>query len=247
VIRPKHEYRYVARPDLQASVEFLYGGTAVNSTSGSAVFDAEQSRLIRRDRGAEQAAIDRLHQLGVRKVWDYIGAKQGLGISAEQFPRIVGTLVREGWRVEADGRAFRSVQSSQMTVTSGIDWFELRGSVDFGDGLSAPVPQLLAALQRGEETITLGDGTTGLLPEEWLRRYAGIARFGDAKSDHYRFRMNQAALLDALLAEQPAIEYDAAFDRLRRELHSFEGIAPLDPPASFRGQLREYQREAIGW
>jgi superfamily II DNA or RNA helicase len=247
VTRPKHDYRYVARPDLQASVEFEYGGTLVDPASGGAVFDVERSRLIRRDRRAEQAAVDRLFQLGFRKVWDYIGARQGLGVSAEQFPRIVGTLVREGWRVQADGRAFRSVESTEMRVTSGIDWFELRGTVDFGDGLSAPVPQLLAALQRGEDAIILGDGTTGLLPEEWLRRYAGIARFGDATGDHYRFRANQAALLDALLADQPSIEYDTAFERIRRELHAFEGIAPADPPASFRGQLRGYQRDALGW
>ncbi len=247
VTRPKHEYRYVARPDLQARVEFDYDGTLVNPANSEAVFNAERSRLIRRDRLAEQTAMARLQQLGFRKVWDYIGARQGLGIAAEQFPRIIATLVREGWRVEADGHAFRSPQATTMSVTSGIDWFELHGTVDFGDGIYAPVPKLLAALNRGEESIVLDDGTTGLLPEEWLKQYAGIAKFGQSAEGHFRFQMNQTALLDALLADQPTITFDEVFARARLELTTFEGIAPADPPASFQGLLRSYQRDALGW
>jgi SNF2 family DNA or RNA helicase len=55
------------------------------------------------------------------------------------------------------------------------------------------------------------------------------------------------ALLDALLAAQPAIAYDETFARVRSELHTFGGVQPEDPPRSFRGTLREYQREALGW
>jgi SNF2 family DNA or RNA helicase len=93
----------------------------------------------------------------------------------------------------------------------------------------------------------LDDGSVGLLPEEWLRRYAAIAGFGSADGDSIRFGRSQVALLDALLAAQPAIAYDETFARLRSELHTFEGIRPEDPPRSFRGTLREYQREALGW
>ena len=93
----------------------------------------------------------------------------------------------------------------------------------------------------------LDDGSVGLLPEEWLRRYATIAGFGSADGDAIRFERSQAALLDALLAAQPAITYDETFARLRSELRTFTGIHPLDPPASFHGTLREYQREALGW
>ena len=32
--------------------------------------------------------------------------------------------------------------------SSGVDWFELRGTVDF-DGVTATLPELLAALRRG--------------------------------------------------------------------------------------------------
>ena len=68
----------------------------------------------------------------------------------------------------------------------------------------APLPQLLAALKRGETMVTLGDGSYGLLPEEWLRRFGHVAAMGEAEGDHIRFRPNQAGVLDALLATQPS-------------------------------------------
>ena len=238
---------YHNRDDLDALADFDYAGTVVGLEPGVTLYDASRRRLVRRDRAAEQRAVERLHELGFRQSWNYALSRHDLAVGVEQFPRAVRTLVNEGWRVEAEGRVFRAANGMQVRVQSGIDWFELHGRVDFGDGLSAALPELLAAIRRGDATVTLGDGTKGMLPEEWLRRYAGIARFGEMDGDHVRFGASQAALLDALIASQPAITVDDAFERARRALSTFAGIMPLDPPESFTGALREYQREALGW
>ena len=247
VNRPERQNPYALRQDLRATVQFDYDGVVVEAPPAATAYDPERRRLVRRNRAAEQAAIDRLHQLGFRYTWSHFESRQMLGISPEQFPRVVHALVNEGWRVEAEGRAFRSAVTMRLEVSSGIDWFDLHGAIDFGDGRSAPFPQLLAAIARGEDVVVLDDGSVGLLPEEWLRRYAAVAGFGAAEGDAIRFHRSQAALLDALLAVQPAIEYDEVFERVRAELHTFNGLQPLDPPSSFHGTLREYQREALGW
>jgi superfamily II DNA or RNA helicase len=247
VSRPERQNPYAQRQDLRATVQFDYDGITVESPPAATAYDPEHRRLVRRNRAAEQAAIDRLHQLGFRYTWSHFESRQMLGISPEQFPRVVHALVKEGWHVDAEGRAFRSAVNMRLEVSSGIDWFDLHGEIDFGDGRSAPFPQLLAAISRGEDVVVLDDGSVGLLPEEWLRRYAAVAGFGTAAGDAIRFQRSQAALLDALLAAQPAIAYDELFERTRAELHSFSGIHAVDPPPSFHGTLREYQREALGW
>ena len=234
------------RENLDALVQFDYGGTLVGGAEATA-FDAAQRRLVQRDPPAEQRYFDRLAELGFRRVWSPAERRQTLGIPADQFPRAVRSLVQEGWRVEAEGRLFRAPRDMQVEVKSGIDWFELHGRVEFGDGMSASLPQLLAAFERGDGTLILDDGTRGLVPEDWLRRFAGVASFGEAAGDHVRYRQSQTALLDALLASQPTIAIDEVFARARTALETFSGIGALDPPDSFRGQLREYQREALGW
>jgi superfamily II DNA or RNA helicase len=235
------------RAELEATIEFGYDGTVVPADGRATTYDADRRRLLVRDLAAEQASIDRVQQLGFRRGWMYTGSPGQLVVSVDQFPRAVRTLVREGWHVEADGRAFRAARSFNVHVKSGIDWFELHGDVDFGEGRSASIADLLAALKRGDATVVLDDGTRGMVPEEWLQRYLRIASFGDAEGDHIRYRPTQAALLDALLESQPDVSIDETFARARAELATFSGVRPMDPPASFNGRLRDYQREALGW
>ena len=117
-----------------------------------------------------------------------------------------------------------------MHLSSGIDWFELHGSVEFGES-RITVPKLLAALKRHESTVLLDDGSYGMLPEEWLEKYGMLAGLGTAHGDHVRFNRNQAGLLDALLASQPEVSCDELFERLRTELRTFGGISSVEPPS----------------
>jgi hypothetical protein len=239
-------HQYARREDLQAVTEFDYDGSVVPAHGGSATYDSQRRRLVIRDAAAEQDALQRLQQLGFRRGWAQAGNPGQLTVAVDQFPRAVRTLVREGWHVEADGRVFRAPRSFNVHVKSGIDWFELHGTVDFGEGRSASIADLLAALRRGDATVVLDDGTRGMVPEDWLKRYLRIASFGETEGDHIRYRPTQTALLDALLEDQPAVTIDDAFGRARAELQKFSGIRPMDPPESFAGTLREYQREALG-
>ena len=162
------------------------------------------------------------------------------------LPPLVAALVREGWKVEADGRIYRPAGSVTLNVRSGIDWFELHGVVDY-EGMSADLPALLAAARRGESFVRLGDGSFGVMPADWLARHGRITALGVAETDHVRFASSQGALLDAWLATQPAVSCDETFARVRQELVSFKGVEAVEPPPSFRGTLRDYQSDALAW
>ena len=164
---------YGTREELDAAIEFDYGGTVIPARPEESGYDPERRRIVRRNSAAERDAIQQLESLGFHRPW-YFDTKAGtLAIAVEKFPAAVRALVEEGWHVEAEGRAFRTAESLEMQVKSGIDWFELHGAVDFGDGRSvADCRTLLAALRarRGHRHASTM-ARVGMLPEEWLQRY----------------------------------------------------------------------------
>ena len=236
-----------ARDQLAAEPAFDYDGTTVApATPNPVVRTVDAARAIRRDLEAERSVMDRLPALGFRYGFNPETRGPVLQLAAKRLPEVARQLLDEGWQVEASGLRYRRPGTATLAVRSGIDWFELHGSVEY-EGQTAALPDLLAALDRGESFVTLGDGTVGLLPEEWLNRQRSVAALGTRHGDLVRFRKPQAALLDALIAAQPQVSCDEAFARVRRELQAFDGIRAQDPPASFTGVLRSYQREGLGW
>ena len=236
------------RKKLVAEMRFEYeGSTVALDERRLGLYDSAKRRLIRRDLQAEQAALDRLEAFRLRPHRSYWQkGPSGWEVPATKLTTIAMELSAEGWLVEAEGKLFRQAAGLRLDVSSGIDWFELHGEADFGEARAA-LPELLKALRRGDKTVLLDDGSYGLLPEQWLSRLHLFAGIGEPQGDHYRFRANQAALLDVLLAEQPEVNVDAAFDRARRQLHEFEGIGAAEQPTGVEGTLRAYQCEGLGW
>jgi superfamily II DNA or RNA helicase len=211
------------------------------------VYQIESRRYILRDPDAEAAFIGRLTDAGLKYVRpNHYEKRSGWEVAPTKLPRVVRELVAEGWRVEAEGKTFRNPGKVKVQVNSGIDWFELRGSIDFGE-TSAQIPELLAALKRGDSMVKLDDGTYGMLPEDWLKKYGLLAGLGESCEDHLRFRKTQVGMLNALLSSQPEADFDDAFARARDELKRFDGIKPADPPEKFNGELRPYQKDGLGW
>jgi superfamily II DNA or RNA helicase len=231
---------------LVGDLSFEYDGHAVPARKPTrGVFEPEGRRLLLRDPAAERSFAARLEQVGFHRRSVYAQGET-LELLPRNLPKAARTLLQEGWRVEAQGKLYRQAGDFRVEVTSGIDWFELHGGVTFGDQ-EVPLPTLLAALRRGEDLVPLGDGSFGLLPEDWLKKYATLAGVGTPEGDHLRFRRTQVGLLDVLLAEQPEARFDEQFERARERLRQFQGVAPADPPDGFQGQLRGYQREGLGW
>jgi superfamily II DNA or RNA helicase len=246
-VKPPERRGWPGYDRLRGELSFDYDGVTVPADGGGrGVYQADRRRFLLRDAAAEADAAEKLRQLGFRPGHTYYNQKPELELAPRNLPRVVRSLLEAGWHVEAEGKLYRKPGELRVEVTSGIDWFELHGTVQFDDR-QASLPELLAALKRGDNTVRLDDGTFGILPEEWLKKYGTLAGLGTAEGDHLRFTRAQVGLLDALLAAQPEATCDAVFARARDELRRFEGVEALDPPAGFVGQLRGYQRDGLGW
>src|SRR6185503_16751711 len=228
---------------------FQYGDVRIPADHPQeAIFDRASMTLLRRDYDAERAARERLTTASARVHADIErdNDPHRLTIARSRLAPLIVELVREGWRVDASGVQYRAPGLARAQVRSGIDWFDLDMVVDY-DGATAPLPALLDAIRKRQSTVTLSDGSVGLVPVEWLSRLGPALAAGSPQAGVTRFSRSQIGLLDALLSATPDVSIDETFERAREKLHSFEGIAPADPAPSFVGTLREYQREGLGW
>ncbi|HUI43539.1 MAG TPA: SNF2-related protein [Terriglobia bacterium] len=233
---------------LRAELIFDYDGRLVPAQDRlPGFFDTAGRRFLRRDSVVEKTAVEFVSALGLKFVnATYWEPEPAWEIAPSKAPRIVRSLVEAGWHVEAEGKAIRRPGAFHLEVSTGVDWFELHGKVEYGEA-QAKLPELLEAVRLGENMVRLDDGTFGVVPEEWMRRIGMLAGLGTPEKGHLRFRRSQAGLLDALLAAQPEARCDESFTRVREELRHFQGIEAARQPASFVGHLRDYQREGLGW
>lgn len=240
------EAAYGAHQDLACVHEFVYGGVVVEPDDPSPfVMLPDAQGILRRDPRAEASAESIFLELGGRQS-DKDRRRGVLGsVRPKELPRLISGLLEQGWDVRADGQAWKKPGKARARVRTGIDWFELEGDIAYGDE-RIPFPAILAAVQKGQTTVALGDGSHGIIPEEWMRRW-GLLELGDSKrGGPIRFAENQGWMLDALLAENEQ-EVDAGFERYRKRLAKFDGVRSRKEPRGFQGELRDYQRVGLGW
>ena len=232
-------------PQLQAQLSFRYGELLVDAADPrSAIVDWDDQLFARRDLEFEREALVRLLELGLKPTAG--GKGDGLELEPSALPMVAEPLLLDQWEVEAHGATIRPPKMPSLRVESNMDWFEVSGEVDWG-GDQIDLKEILAAIERGDRTIELEDGSRGLLPEAWMDTYDSLAKLAQESSDSgLRFLPSQALLVDALLAATPP-KIDTSFAELREKLQTFERIEPKKEPRGFGGELRSYQRMGLGW
>ncbi len=210
--------------------------------------DDEQGLLVERDYAEECAVIKRLGAAGFGvTVWEAEtpDCPFDVRVHFDDFARACELLMDEGVRVELDGSLLRRARGFRAFVNSEQDWFELKGNARF-DRNALEMPELLDHVRQKNRFARLGDGSLGVLPERWIAEFAPLASLVNPKHARLRFHALQALLIDGLLGTwSPAA--DPGFAKMRERVQAFAGVAPLTEPTGFRGELRPYQRVALGW
>ncbi len=235
---------------VSARLKYQYGeGRVAAGESIEMVFDSTNGILYNRHRIAERELVRQAQALQAvtGTYWDGVSE---LRCELNQFPDLARKFSDAGWIVEANNERLRTSGSLKLSVTSSsptnIDWFDLDGQVDFEFG-STTLPRLLDAVRRGEKTIRLDDGSIGLLPEDWIKRFGRMADLGSTENGQVRFRSSQALLLDALLASDEKATFDLGFKSLREKLRKTHKVKAISHPKGFGGTLRDYQKHGQGW
>jgi len=137
---------------------------------------------------------------------------------------------------------------TQVQVSSGIDWFDASVELRFGEQVVSII-EVKKALAQKQNFVKLGDGSIGLLPEEWLKKYSLLLKMGETKGNKIRLKKFHFSVLDELLSE---IDQDVLQQELEVKKEKLENILTNDyslvePPEHLTATLRPYQLAGFHW
>jgi non-specific serine/threonine protein kinase len=136
--------------------------------------------------------------------------------------------------------------STHIHVSSGLDWFDAKVEIDF-EGQRVGIADIKKALASKQSFVQLGDGTLGILPDEWLKRYSLLFKVGDGKSDKLRLSKYHMSVIDELYENRNASELSFALDEKFERLREFKNIPEIIAPDNLQAILRPYQTAGYQW
>ena len=134
----------------------------------------------------------------------------------------------------------------KIRASSGIDWFDMKVEVAFGDQF-ASLTDVRKAILKKQNYIQLGDGSLGMLPEEWLEQYASLFKFGQVKGDELKVSKLHFSLIDDLYAQIDDEQIQQEILDKKRKLLYFKEIQDVPLPKNITATLRDYQQEGYKW
>ncbi|MEO8111073.1 MAG: SNF2-related protein [Ginsengibacter sp.] len=211
--------------------------------------------LIERDKQAEKNFYERLRSLHPSFVKQLHNHFYYLPFSdvmkGNWFLHAIRQLQEENVTVKGiqDLKKFRyntAVPKWEMKTGSGIDWFDLQIEVSFGDQ-QVPLRDLQKAIRSGQKIIVLGDGTFGVLPEEWLKQYSMFMKMGEEENGKLHVNKMHFTVIDELhnLIDEEDILKE--LEEKKQKLQAIESIKPLPVSKKIKAKLRPYQQAGFNW
>ena len=74
---------------------------------------------------------------------------------------------------------------TKIFISSNTDWFDAKVDIVFGDQ-KVTVAEVKRALANKQQFVQLNDGTLGILPEEWLKKYSLLFRVGEGNTNNLK-------------------------------------------------------------
>ncbi|MEL6557789.1 MAG: DEAD/DEAH box helicase [Bacteroidota bacterium] len=140
---------------------------------------------------------------------------------------------------------FLGESTINLDIVEGIDWFDIRAIVKFGE-FEIPFKDIRKLILNKKREIRLPNGETAVIPEVWFTEYSELFAFAeeDSTTNELRLKKHHLALVQELSTNNFA---QVTMSRKLEQLKEFTEIEDFPLPAKFNGQLRPYQKAGFNW
>ena len=135
---------------------------------------------------------------------------------------------------------------TRIHISSNTDWFDARVDIFFGDQ-KVTIADVKKALANRQQFVPLNDGTLGILPEEWIKKYSLLFRVGEGKQDQLRLSKYHMSVIDELYEERNEEELVVQLEEKYDSLKLFNKIKEIPVPEHLQHVLRPYQEHGFHW
>ncbi|HMK04378.1 MAG TPA: SNF2-related protein [Ferruginibacter sp.] len=236
---------------------FTYKGfeTKASDRDTITIPDGDKILIIQRNKEAEENFIkklENLHSLFQRPNDSSNLVLKGVDVLRNNWFFLFIDAMKEmkvpvyGFEALRNFRFNTARPNTHIHVSSGLDWFDAKVEIEFGDQ-RVGIDDIKKALVNKQSFVQLNDGTLGILPDEWLKRYSLLFKVGDGRSNQLRLSKYHMSVIDELYENRDETELSFELDEKYERLKEFKNIPEVAPPAHLLSVLRPYQTSGFQW
>lgn len=133
-----------------------------------------------------------------------------------------------------------------MNIQSGIDWFDVKIKVQWGDQ-EASLRDIRKAILNNQDFVVLDDGTIGILPEEWITKYTKLFKFSTEENDGLKISKKQFNIVELLFNQIGEEEIIREIKEKKKKLLHIDNVTTQPIPDMIKAELRPYQETGYQW
>jgi len=217
--------------------------------------DGEKVMIVHRDREKEHEFIQKLESLHSNFIRPEGGqqiALKGNDVLKNNWFFLFVDAMKEmkvpvfGFEALKNFRFNTAKPQTKIHISSNTDWFDARVDIIFGEQ-KVTIADVKKALGNRQQFVPLQDGTLGILPEEWIKKYSLLFRVGEGKQNQLRLSKYHMSVIDELYDNRNEEELVVRLEEKYEQLKDFRQIKEIPVPEHLRPILRPYQEHGFHW
>ncbi|MCC7029470.1 MAG: SNF2 helicase associated domain-containing protein [Chitinophagaceae bacterium] len=142
----------------------------------------------------------------------------------------------------------KSKPSTKVFISSNLDWFDTEVEIDY-EGQKASLQDIQSALSKKLNYVSLGDGTFGLLPEEWLAKFSLLFKMAETDGNKLKVSKYNFSVIDELhdMIDDEDIKNELNEKKENLLAQHPENFQQVPIPEELNAELRPYQVAGFQW